>query len=364
MDQYNNPENTNFMNGASNQEPQTNNSDYINQNYDQENNMNYADQSAFPGQQQSMQHRKKSKLVPVIIIAIIAAVVIGGGLTAWHFIKNSEGSVNQEISNPQEIIDKTIEALGNVDECHSDITYNMSASADGTEATVSLDMNLDSDYKNGLFHTTGDISARSNSDDNVKTSMESYVKYNSSGIGVYSKVDNVWNGVEYDALTSSIMTRIFKMDNAPQFGVGSLEDISGKTTDLDGKKVYCISGNTVLLSDTSNLDTILNLAAISDANVAMQVEQVKELLNSLKPVSVTAYIDKDTYLPIKLEFDLSDITKSVFDYSMSQQGMSYDIDVSNSKMIIDFSDYNSIDAISIPPAAKDSAVKFDTRDYN
>ncbi len=253
----------------------------------------------------------------------------------------------------EDIIESAIESAASIESYDMDLNINSNMTFLGLPIT-STSTTTGTGFTNPMKMMTNSVSIIRNVS---KTEATSYMEKLGNMLYVYSKVNNGnWTKQELDG-------------NAGQFNVldmislclNSIENLEKSDDDVDGISVYKVDGT---ISGES-MEKIVNKSGLLNNLSALGGSSEIDLsgiYDGLDDMSLTLWIDKDTYYPIQYDLDLTQISSRILD-KMKESGTVQNGAVLNNVTIKTYnlsttlSNFNSAEDFDIPSEAKNGEVK-------
>ena len=252
------------------------------------------------------------------------------GQSAAEILASSKKNMAEIKSlNAQSVVemDMKISADGEEQSMESVTTMDMSCSYDPVLAKIDMTMDM------------GELGTQETSMYMEETDGE-YKLYVSDGTSWQSQAIPAPTAAQYDA--ASNMTTY--MDE-------SLEEAG--TEKLDSGNAYKYTG--VITGD--RMKEVMDSSGMLDSlsSYGIDADQADSLLSGLGEISVTLWIDEETLYPVKYELDETEIMNTLMAKAMeSAGGETEGVTMEFSKVVMQMtcSDFNEVEAISIPDEAK------------
>lgn len=235
-----------------------------------------------------------------------------------------------------------------------DLDMNMSMSGTEIPFATTFDLNIKATTKPSVIHMAGNMSMNLFGGSN-KTDMESYVTVDGKDIITYTK--------ESDG--SSWSKTISEGEESPSSDILSM--LSGVTVSdakytLEETKEKINDADVYLLKATLNYDqvkSILGSSLFKDSAITNELTSENYDYSNFKP-SVEIYIYKDSKLPAKVTLDMAKALENMMNTvsgATADEASSTQSSVSAKKFNISltFSNFNKVDAITIPESVLSSA---------
>jgi len=244
-----------------------------------------------------------------------------------------------------DIIPKSIKALDNVESVHLSqgivSNYSVMGSTINSINTFESDINV----TQGLSYTHMITTLGKNTFSN-----DIYIKSDGSIIDIYMYTNNIW--IKQKGIPANDLYKFGgNLDGIEgiKFYLNSMEDITVDATDENNYKVSGeISSKDIEAALERTMGTLMR--DIEDLNAS----DIQGMLNNLSPMKITVLIDKNTYLPVQMDIDLTDTTDSLYrniKNIASKHGEHLTYNITTNKISSAFNQYNNLSEIFIPDEA-------------
>ncbi len=266
--------------------------------------------------------------------------------------KDKDNKCTEEKNNTKEIsankvLEESIAALEKADSLHLSQETSSSYTISNNSVKLSTSVESDIDIKNGLL--SHDMKTNQNGQE---VNMQMYVESQNSKSNIYMSSNNVW--LKQTGIDSSDIYRLGSGLNGIEHIQFYLKAIEASYLDSESDEDnYIISG--IIPSDDSEeileKNGFLTIIEQLDSSGELSDSDRQSLISNLAPIDLVIYINKDTMLLSKLEFDITKLTDSIYKNLNKIAGGIFAYTISENKGIIMFSDYNDISDIIIPNEA-------------
>lgn len=250
----------------------------------------------------------------------------------------------------EEIIDKSKEAFSDIKSVSVVAEVETDVSVMGQTVTTKGDVVTDVDVENSIQYAN--VSMTQNG---TTTVSETYVKADGNQVETYVSSNGIWmkqtQGIDLskakelgiDPSSTNVMVELY-LDN--------LKNNSTKTEEtVDGKECYVFeasinSSQIEMLKQSSLKDTInaLMQAGISE-------EELEEMLSSMGNIEYKISIDKETFLPVRMDMEMSEAMTVLMGALLETQGVNMKVEIPRCVAASKYTNYNSVASIVIPDEA-------------
>jgi hypothetical protein len=282
--------------------------------------------------------------------------------TKWIFVgKDTDTTAINFLTDFKPASDKLIKnvnsALDGVDSLHTFAKTNSDLSVDGHRISVNTTMKSDVNYAEGINHCVVTTEY-----DSTSVTNDMYIKTNQDMSDIYMQSSGIWvkQNVSNDKLYK--LGKGVDGRDGIKFYLNAMDNVYMEETTLDEKSVYLLSGS-ISSENTEEIFKLVGMDSIMDSLMSEDIDEetIKGWFSSLNPIVVTFYIDKETYLPIKLDLDMTSMTDSVIgkiaDWWKKEYSEKVSYKIYTNSATLNFSEYNSVESITIPSDA------YNGRDY-
>ena len=207
-----------------------------------------------------------------------------------------------------------------------------------TITTVEGEVNKSPDYA-GSMKMSVDMGSMGKED------MDTYVVKENDMYVVYMKVKDKWTK---QLINQSDLQK--KLDELGIYDTGVFADYQNGVSNLsmveesvDGKDCYKIKGTVSLADAADAADSFLS-------NLSMDSGSIN--LASLSSIKICYWIEKKTYLPVKITMDMRDMMQDAMEQSIQGTYAQGQVKISDANIEMKFHDYGSVGSITLPEEAK------------
>lgn len=282
---------------------------------------------------------KKLKMIAAVALSVVLTVGLaacGGG--------GGGDSTGDAMAAAQK-------ALEDVKSMNYDMTMNMDMAA-GEQAIQSVTKGkiaIISDPLQMQMDMTMDMGAMGSS------AVKMYAEQKDKDYVMYMSTDN---GTSWMKSTVTDMTSLEQYDAKASMDMylGSVEGFKEAGTEkINGSEATKYEG--VISKDAMNDVMSASGAADQFASLGISAEQAAEMYKDLGEIPVTIWIDKESALPVKYDMDMTAVMQSLMSKMMEAMGdaaQGMKLEVSKMTMEMTLSDFNKVNEIKIPDAAKNA----------
>lgn len=235
--------------------------------------------------------------------------------------------------SPKRLLADMAKSLENVESVSS--SMNVTADMDvGTETVaVGVSMDMESMLDPEISHGTGNMSFEMYGM-NFDMDLETYSVKEDEEYEVYTKLNDEWSKTSAETNEDAFNPEMFRelRSQAKRFELAKDPDA------VNGEAVYEMAGDI-------NGDIFLGVMEQSVSNALGQLPDMDEDKLSETKIPCSFYIYKESMLPAKIYVDMKDVMAALTADSEET------VNISECSLDITFTDYNSIDGITVPKEA-------------
>jgi|GEM_PF-6063110 len=290
-------------------------------------------------------------IIAVISVALAAAVALG----AWYFLFKDKDNKNDNSGNtppvveeitPEEVIEKTLEAVEDVEsfsirgETNSDYVFM----DEQVKANTIIDGRVSVEDGDNYFKV--DITS-----DGSTNSSEMYIEEGALGYNIYMYTADTW--YKQEGIDESKIAQMGSGFDGLESLVFYMEKMEVNTMDekvYKGKEVIILDG----IIDAETSEEVLEKAGLMTLLDQLGEENARKIMTGLKPIKFKIIIDKETYLPVEYECDMTELTEAMYENIQelaAEEGEEISFEIYENIGIVTIDDYNSIEDIIIPDEA-------------
>lgn len=296
----------------------------------------------------------KKKILSTVLVFTMAFAMTACG---------SKGDAGNKVTvTVDEVQDKMVEAMADVKsvELGLEVVAGMDMEAEGQKMEMDLGFNAEAkatvDNPAGYVKYSGNMKMDADGDSmDEKIKGEAYVLTENEAVSLYYNTDDAgWYKGEatLEELTSALESALESsgMDMESILSFATVEgdatnsqkpELSSKTVEAEGKECYEL----VLKMNKEMMEKELESA---DDEMLAEVQTYVDMFDTLEG-SMKLYVDVDTNLPVKVEYDMD----MVMNIDMYGSTMKMNMDDFSIEMT---ADYNNVKAIEVPSDVKDNAI--------
>lgn len=301
------------------------------------------------------------KKILALILSVLMVVCV---FAACAKTDETKDAAKTETLTKEEIFDKSMSVSGSVDNYSANAKIVFDADLMGENVVLNMDMNMAASLKNKIMFVDFlmDIMGE-------EISAQSYISYGENP-GSYIQVFGEWLREPLPEETLSLYEDMMaNQAKANEKLKKYLKVISAEETEYNGKKAYEIKVEydmdipAILGEFGMNLEDIYAQAGLPEEEIAM----VGSLFEDLGSVEMIQYVDKESFLPLGEECDMTALGQKLADKAVSMvvemQGISMEeakelgFEIKVNELVISVDDYNyDLPEITLPAEALEAEV--------
>ena len=272
------------------------------------------------------------KKTPARILAVAIAILLALSLSACG--DSFESAMTRAVSEMQDVESLHMDMVMGID---------MSLSADGQtlEMPISMDMSMDT--------INEPLTARATMNMNViqqPVSVEYYVERSGEGYMMYANMDGGgWEAAAVDETELGQFSAVegveFYLQCASAFEKVGEEEINGSTASRYEGEV-----------PADMLSEALERSGAYGMLEPVGLDESAGVSGSEAGLELTIWLDEETGLPVRYEIDMAALMDELMETALAAVSMEIDVDIGEACVSVTLSDFNGIDAIEIPEAAR------------
>lgn len=287
---------------------------------------------------------QKFKSVKKLLLVAMCLVLALAALTAC--------SNRPEEGSPEAVIQAAMEKLEDLDS----VKYTMNMDMDMSAAGQSLQTKTVAEISAIMDPMIMEMNMNMDMGEMGSQAMKMYMEEQDGAFVSYTSIDDGANWTkqeiadadaieQYDAVDSMDLY----LDSSSQFKEAGEEDVNGSAaTRYEG------------VIEKEAMEEVMEASGVADqmAQFGLSEEEAAKLYADLDSVGMVVWIDKASGYPVKYEMDMTAIMQQMMQNLMSTMGeAAADAEISVDKMLIsiEMHDFNGVDSITIPEAAKSAA---------
>ena len=240
---------------------------------------------------------------------------------------------------------RAIREMQDVESMHVDMSaeIDMSLSLEGEslELPLAMDMSMDSYTEPLLAHADMDMSLLGQD-----FSVEYYIEQGGEGLSAYASADGAsWAPMELDEASlgqfSAADSVAFYLRCASAFEKAGEEEINGSTASRYEGEV-----------PADMLSEALERSGAYGMLESVGLDESAGVSGSEAGLELTIWLDEETGLPVRYEIDMAALMDELMETALAAVSMEIDVDIGEACVSVTLSDFNGIDAIEIPEAAR------------
>lgn len=291
---------------------------------------------------------RKGHKVRNILIAGLAVVLCGGGaFAAWQ--------VNDKVlMNSGRIVAKTSESISEVNNFGFNLGFNLAVSGmgiEGEDGKMSFNFDTDISPEKGIGHCTLTIFESGDED-----SVEFYAQKSDNMTTLYIN-DSGWVKQSYP---SSMLTQFLPVnaDDLKKTAEDMLRSSKAENTEYNGVDALLITQPINVTIPEQGSEWILDILLYQIADeMNITTDIIRGFFSDIPPINASLYINRDTYLPIRLELDgrecVNKVVGNIVSFASSLGEVDPDdyVNLIECGVVVDFKDFNQSD-VNIPAEAQ------------
>ena len=240
---------------------------------------------------------------------------------------------------------RAIREMQDVESMHVDMSaeIDMSLSLEGEslELPLAMDMSMDSYTEPLLAHADMDMSLLGQD-----FSVEYYIEQGGEGLSAYASADGAsWAPMELNEASlgqfSAADSVAFYLRCASAFEKAGEEEINGSTASRYEGEV-----------PADMLSEALERSGAYGMLESVGLDESAGVSGSEAGLELTIWLDEETGLPVRYEIDMAARMDELMETALAAVSREIDVDIGEACVSVTLSDFNGIDAIEIPEAAR------------
>lgn len=284
-----------------------------------------------------MKKKTMMKTAAIALAAVMAVPMAGCGST----FKATAKSVAEKAASA--VAD--IKSIKGTNTLNFDGTFTMSGS-DEMDLTMSMEQDEEVTADPFISHGTATVNISAMGQDQSQD-VESYTEVSDSGFTVYNSSDggDTWtkSTVEMsddEVEKSSQLCFPYMFEGIAD---GSIDaELEDDTQTVDDSECYVLDAT--LTGD--DLKSVLDDSGVQDITTGIDEEDFNDV-----EADAEIYVDKKTFRPAKVSYDMSDLGDAIFNALLGSSGMDIESDTEEFSLEVTYSSYDDVDEITIPDEA-------------